>query len=60
MNCSFEKHCLYNKHRKRSLYVFGRSLSKQKELFFINYNIQPGNKKQNTLQEKKSVWSSYF
>ena len=52
---SFEKYCLYDKHRKtqNSLYVLGGSLSKQIELFFIIYKIQLGNKKQKTLQEKK-------
>ena len=40
---------------KNLLYVFGLSLSKQKELFFIACNIQLANKIQNISQEK-NLW----
>ena len=43
LSFTFGKYYLYNEHREQwmqnSLYVFSRSLSKQKELFFITYNV---------------------
>ena len=42
---AFDKYCLYNKHRKRRVHCMSLVV------FFITYNIQLGNKKQETLNE---------